>query len=182
MTRAVILAAGMSSRAGAVTGGKPKCLLDLHGMPLIKHMMRLLKSCEINDIWIVTGYEAGSLVSTVGEGVSFRYYPNYSRTNNLHTLASCADLLDSDTLVIFSDVLVQKDSLLNCIGSPGYVTLIVDRTQVRSGTMRVTIKDETVSDIGPHIDPKDGHGNFIGIAKISAGYAYDFRSILARCA
>ena len=111
MTRAIILAAGFSSRISLLPGGNPKCLLDLRGKSLLIRQLGLLADCGISDIWIITGHGASALIAAAGAGPKFRHYPHYARTNNLCTLASSADLLVGDTLVVFSDVLIAREPL-----------------------------------------------------------------------
>lgn len=182
MTRAIILAAGLSSRIGALTSEKPKCLLDLRGESILTRQLRLLSDCGISDTWIITGHGANALLSAAGDGANFRYYPDFARTNNLYTLASCADLLTGDTLIVFADVLAARDPLQRCISSTEEVTLLIDRNTVRAGTMRINVAGNTIQDIGSHIDTEDGDGNFIGIAKLSFSSIAPFRANLERCA
>ena len=55
----------------------------------------------------------------------------------------------------------------NCIDSPDDFNLIIDTNNVFEHTMRVKVLGNSIIDIGSHIDPQEGDGNFIGIAKIS---------------
>jgi len=46
-------------------------------------------------------------------------------------------------------------------------SLLVDTDKCDESTMRIKVKDNKIYDIGSHISPKDGDGNFIGIAKFN---------------
>ncbi len=55
--KALITAAGMGKRLGALTRSQNKSLLRIGGKPLITHLLARLKSCGIQDIVVVTGYD-----------------------------------------------------------------------------------------------------------------------------
>jgi choline kinase len=131
---------------------------------------------------VVTGYHAKLIATAVGDRVTLRSDPDYARTNNLCTLAHCRDLLQGDTLVAFSDVLVDPTVLASCVRSTHALTLVVDTRRVRPGTMRVTRRDATVVDLGGHIPVGEGHGSFVGIAKVSAAAAPALRGKLIEAA
>ena len=73
--------------------------------------------------------------------------------------------LNDDLLILFSDVIIEKKLLKNCIDSPDDFNLIIDTNNVFEHTMRVKVLGNSIIDIGSHIDPQEGDGNFIGIAK-----------------
>ena len=68
--KAIILAAGKSSRLYPITLNKPKCLLNVHGKKLIEHQIELLRLCGIDDILVVTGYLHEKIEKILGIGKS----------------------------------------------------------------------------------------------------------------
>lgn len=58
ITTAMILAAGLGSRLGDLTKETPKCLVKVHGKPLIEHVIDHLKKVGITNIVINTFYLA----------------------------------------------------------------------------------------------------------------------------
>lgn len=52
---AVLLAAGSASRLG----GRPKCLLELGGVPLIRRQLIALAGAGVDEVVVVTGHYAG---------------------------------------------------------------------------------------------------------------------------
>ena len=54
--KSIILAAGKGTRLGYLTKNKPKCMINVAGIPLLKYQIETLKSCNINNINIITGY------------------------------------------------------------------------------------------------------------------------------
>jgi L-glutamine-phosphate cytidylyltransferase len=182
MTRAIILAAGLSSRICAVTAGHPKSLLEIGGKSLLRRQLDQLALHDITDIHVATGYRAEEIAATTGNDATTHYYPRYAATNNLGTLEWCSGLLDGQCLILFADVLVSNRSLRCCIESQGELALLVDRSRVLAGTMRVRMMDDQLVDIGSHIPVDQGDGNFIGIARIGADSIPRFRQCLSRLA
>lgn len=166
--KGIILAAGLGSRLGNLTSGKPKCLLELHRKPLLLHQLDLLAACGITEVTIVTGFAAEHIQSEVKGRAECVYYPNFAATNNLLTLYYHRQLLAGDVLLLFSDVLLSREGLQDCINHPGDFALLVDTSRCLEGTMRVCLAGGAVTDIGSHISTAEGDGNFIGIAKYSA--------------
>ena len=54
----LILAAGNGSRIASVSGGVPKPLVCLHGIPLLEHVMTSCQEAGITRFVIVAGYRA----------------------------------------------------------------------------------------------------------------------------
>ena len=165
--KAIILAAGRSSRLYPITLQLPKCLLQIGGKKLIEHQVDWLHRCGIEDILVVTGYLNHLIEAELGSAVQYSYYSDYENTNNLHTLYSVRDEMYEDTIILFSDVLLSVDLLQRCINSSQEICLIIDSSTITDKTMRIQIHDGFISDIGSHINVEDADGNFIGVGKFS---------------
>jgi choline kinase len=100
--RAIILAAGRGSRMGTLTDDQPKCLVKLHGKPLLEWQLDALHRAGISEIAIVTGYKRESLCNRCL--VEF-HNPRWEDTNMVSSLA-CADswLRLGPCIVSYSDI------------------------------------------------------------------------------
>lgn len=67
--KAVILAGGLGTRISEETTSKPKPLIDIGGMPILWHIMKIYSSYGINDFVICCGYK-GYMIK--------EYFANYS--------------------------------------------------------------------------------------------------------
>ena len=67
--KAVILAGGLGTRISEETSSKPKPLIEIGGMPILWHVMKIYSSYGINDFVICCGYK-GYLIK--------EYFANYS--------------------------------------------------------------------------------------------------------
>jgi choline kinase len=177
---AIILAAGLGSRLGPLTGDRPKCLLTLHGRTILEWQLSLLEACGVEDITVVVGYRAESIRAVAGSRVRYVFYANFATTNNLHTLQRCGQALAGDVVILFADVLVERGALARCLAGAVDAALLVDTAQRRPDTMRVRLADGCVADIGAHVTVQEADGNFVGIAKYSARGADRLRGELDR--
>ena len=171
--KAIILAAGKSTRLYPITLESPKCMLQVGDKKIIDHQINWLRQCNITDIVVVTGYLNHVIESHLNEDVRFINYSNYENTNNLATLYSVRDELNDDVVILFSDVLLSVKLLYRCINSSDNICLIVDTENITDKTMRVIINDDLITDIGGHIPVAQADANFIGVAKFSGDAVHD---------
>ena len=75
--KAVILAGGLGTRISEETSSKPKPLIEIGGMPILWHIMKIYSSYGINDFVICCGYK-GYMIK--------EYFANYSLHNSDITL------------------------------------------------------------------------------------------------
>ena len=166
--KAIILAAGKSSRLYPLTIETPKCLLEItEGLSIIELQVYLLNKLGVDDILIVTGFENNKIENKLKKSVKYHYYDKFMKTNNLHTMNAISEELNDETLILFSDVLISKGLLEKCLNSLDDFNLILDDKNISDKTMRVLINNHSIYDIGAHIPVNEGDANFIGIAKYS---------------
>ena len=90
---ALILAAGNGSRLAARSGELPKPLVQLHGKPLLQHVMRGAHEAGIDRFVIVLGYRGHMIQqwyeSHPMEGVQVTWVenPDYHKNNGVSVLA-----------------------------------------------------------------------------------------------
>ncbi|TAD96476.1 MAG: phosphocholine cytidylyltransferase family protein [Bacteroidetes bacterium] len=114
---AVILAAGMGTRLKERTKLIPKGFLELNGITLIERSIKNLLAEGIEKIVIGTGH-----ASEYYEELATKYpqmlcvkNPIYYETGSLYTLFGLKNYLDSDFLLLESDLLYQKNGLSKII-------------------------------------------------------------------
>lgn len=177
--KAIILAAGKSSRLYPLTENTPKCLLEITpNISIIEFQIALLNDLGISNILVVTGFKSEKIKQRLGGKVRYRHYANYSNTNNLYTLECVQDELNDDILILFSDVILSRGLLKKCKDSLDEFNLIIDDQEITEKTMRVLLKGSNVVDIGSHIPVDKGDGNFIGIAKFNKSGAKLLKKVI----
>src|SRR3954469_21332305 len=82
----VILAGGLGTRLGEETSVRPKPMVDIGGMPIIWHIMKMYSASGLNDFIICLGYK-GYMIK--------EYFANYF----LHTADVTLDLKKNEMQV-----------------------------------------------------------------------------------
>jgi len=62
---AVILAGGRGTRLSALTKGHQKCLQKFEGKPFLSYLIDQLRSFNINEFYIMTGYRSQDVINTL---------------------------------------------------------------------------------------------------------------------
>ena len=100
--KAIILAAGRGSRLGDLTEGKPKCLVEIFGRPLLYWQLAALRKAGISDIAIVRGYQGHTLE---GFGTSLFDNPRWAETNMVMSLAAAGVwLCECPCVISYADI------------------------------------------------------------------------------
>ncbi len=121
--RLIILAAGQGTRLRPLTNDMPKCLVPVHGRPLLEWQLEAAFENGIDDVVIVTGYHAEKLD---GFAVTLRHNPRYSVTNMVYSLHCVEDLLEGDVILSYGDIIYDPSVLAGLMNSQGDLVVTVD--------------------------------------------------------
>lgn len=109
--RAIILAAGRGSRMRELTDSKPKCLVELCGVPLLRYQVGALRAAGVEDIGIVVGYAREALLPYVRElGLEAFENARWADSNMIHSLECAREWLlsCSSCVVSYSDIFYES--------------------------------------------------------------------------
>ncbi len=161
--KAIILAAGFGNRMRPLTDGLHKTMLTVAGKTIIGRIVEGLLDNGITDMAIVTGYRAVELTGYLTaefKNVNFTFVHNarYRETNNIYSMALAFEALtiDSDIILIESDLLYRPEIITRLIRSPHDNVALVDKfRQGMDGTV-VAVKEGRITDvIPPHLQPEN---------------------------
>ncbi len=139
--RAIILAAGVGSRLQALSGGKPKCLVEIGGRPLILHQIEALADHGIGPVLVVAGYKSDEVRSVVGDGPFI--------------LLNC-------------DLFFSPEILERLLDAPPN-SLAYDSTSSRGREQtKIAVKEGRVVDIGKDVPAASARGESLGTLKFDA--------------
>ena len=115
--KAVILAAGQGTRLKPLTNRVPKCLVRLHGKPIMQRQLESLDGAGFRECVVVVGYRGDQVERQFGPTfrdlkLTYVYNERYEETNNIYSLWLARSLLDDDILLLESD-LIFEGGLLN---------------------------------------------------------------------
>lgn len=122
--KAIILAAGRGSRMKSMTDDQPKCLVELHGKPLLEWQLDALRGAGIRDIGIVTGYQREQLAE---RGLVEFHNPRWAETNMVSSLACArAWLLTEPCIVSYSDLFYDSSAVASLMSSNSSLAITYD--------------------------------------------------------
>ncbi|MBF0295367.1 MAG: phosphocholine cytidylyltransferase family protein [Magnetococcales bacterium] len=122
--RAVILAAGRGSRMGSLTDERPKCLVELHGRPLLEWQLSALSAAGIQAIALVTGYRREMLAGRVATEF---YNPRWAETNMVASLACASSWLEEGTCIVsYSDIFYDAGAVASLMATPALLAVTYD--------------------------------------------------------
>jgi L-glutamine-phosphate cytidylyltransferase len=136
MIRAVILAAGRGSRLRHLGGGRPKCLVELEGKPLIERQIAALRRGGVDEIGIVRGYR-GEMINF--PGLSYFANERWAETNMVVSLAAARPWLrEGPVIVSYGDIFYRSELVRGLAGAAGQLVITYDRAWRRLWTRRFT--------------------------------------------
>ena len=130
---AIILAAGKGERLQPLTNKIPKCMVKLFDKTILKYQIDVFRSCKINDITVVTGYEADKIKM---EGVNFLHNQNYDTTNMVETLFCAKEKLTENVIISYGDIIFEEQVLQKLINSNWDSSVIIDNQWKKYWQMR----------------------------------------------
>ena len=174
--KAIILAAGRGTRLdGAAV--KPKCLVEVGGVTLLRRQIDTLKKLNVNDIVIVVGFGDASIRSECrADDITFVENVRFAETSSLYSLWVAREHLRDGFVVLNCDVLFHPQMLSSLLESSHDNALLLSDTDKETNPMgdeemKVKLRDGVVIDIAKSLDPREADGENVGIVKFSSAGA-----------
>ncbi len=188
---AVVLAASRGAALGVLTEDRPKCMIDIRGQPLLHRLVSTLKGSGVTEVTVVRGYRKDAI-----DLASIKTIDNdaYATTGEAASLACAYEALDGPCLVSYGDILFRRYILKTLLESAADITLVVDsrwrdpgfRAAGRTADLVHCSRPFTGSyldeepvrleRIAGELGEDGAHGEWIGLAKLSAGGAHRVRA------
>ena len=179
--KAIILAAGRGRRMLPTTKNLPKCLLPVGGKTILEYQLELLRENGISRVIIVVGFAAKKVEKIAGNQVTYIYNEHYLSTNSLYSLSLAKNHLDSDLLLLNSDVLYDREIIRALIEEKSFNAIAVDFAKpLIDGEMNVRVSDGYVVEISKDISAEDADGLSTQLAKFGGESIVDFRNEIIR--
>lgn len=172
--KAIILAAGPSTRLRPLTEYLPKTLLEIDGKMVIEMTLDSLRSSGIDDIVIVRGYQKERIVFP---DITYYDNPNFWENNILASLFYAEESMEGGFVFSYSDILYSKAIVEKLLNSPHDISLVVDtawneryagRTDHPTDEAELAcVTDGRITRLSKFFNPEAAYGEFIGLAKFS---------------
>lgn len=154
--QAIILAAGMGKRLGELTKNNTKCMVEVGGVKLIEHALRILDKKSLSRIILVVGYQYENLTTFVNSlqlATPIEYIVNdvYNRTNNIFSLSLAKEqMMQEDTLLLESDLIFEERLIDLLIEDKRDTLALVDKFESwMDGTCIVVDENDNITDFIP---------------------------------
>lgn len=172
--KAVIVAAGRSSRLYPVTLNVPKVLLEVGGEPMLARSVRLLRGQGIEQIAVVVGFHHEKIETYLGNNVTYIYNSSFSTTNNLASLFCAKEWLGGDAFLYLHGDIVYHPELLALISDSGRgdsCSLLVAMGPTDEEAMKVRVSLGRFVGSSKDIPSDEAAGEWVGMAFFSAAAA-----------
>jgi len=161
VTKAVLLAAGKGTRMKELTNELPKPMLEVHGKPILLHIVEGLKAAGVTDFCIIVGYRADVVRDFFGDGSKFGIRVTYATqvvqdgTGKVVELAK--DFAGNDAFVLsYGDILIDPKNytrLTDLGDAEGIVTVKHNEGEIAKGGCVVVNERFELTDL---IEKPDG--------------------------
>lgn len=175
--RAIIIAAGSSTRLGRHAENLPKGMLDINGRTILQRQIELLSERNISDIVIIVGPHREKFNL---ENVRYVEDREHEHHDVLLSLMAAGSEITGDVIITYSDILYDGAVLDLMLESDADIGIATDldwekkyesRTEhPRSEADNVVIKDGRAVRIAKNISEIKGdqkNGEFIGMVRLS---------------
>jgi histidinol-phosphate/aromatic aminotransferase/cobyric acid decarboxylase-like protein/choline kinase len=182
--QAIILAAGLGRRLGALTRDSTKFMLPVNGRPLAAHTLDALAAAGVERVVLVVGHGAAEVRSFVGSsyrGMPVAYVENeaFARTNNIYSLLLAGDVLEADdSLVLESDVIFDPSIVVDCVNATSENLAVLARYESwMDGTVAVLDDQRSIAQLVPKSDvsqaDRDRYFKTVNIYRFSRAFSHE---------
>ena len=163
--KAVVVAAGISSRLYPLTLEMPKCLIKINSVTLLKRSILQLRKNGIDQIAVVVGFHRQKIIDAMKDipGIDFIFNPFFKETNNLASLGQARSFIEEDSFIyLHSDIIYEENILRKCLASKPN-SLVVDENSIDEEAMKVMLVGQKLIESSKSIPLNKAGGEWIGM-------------------
>jgi phosphoenolpyruvate phosphomutase len=131
-TKAVILAAARGDELAELTDERPKAMIPVGGIPLLRRLVDKCKKRGIDDITVVAGYKADSIDVS---GINVIVNENYASSGELLSLSCALSTFTDDMVILYGDLLFRSYILRDLAENEEPLSVVVDSAIEDVGTL-----------------------------------------------
>lgn len=191
--RAIILAAGLSSRLGNLTKDRPKSCLNLYEeQSLLGLSLSKIRDAGFNDLVIATGHKESKIIDLVENqssikfnSITYKYNPHYAQRNNIYSCFLIRDFIDESSFIFNSDIFYDYRILKRAVEASyndfkdKSFMVIDDKKKLTNESMKVTLyKNSYLGRVNKGLSNKKSFGEYIGMLRLIASDIDRFKSTL----
>jgi choline kinase len=174
--KAIILSAGQGRRLLPLTAENPKCLVQFSGRSLLEWQVRSLSAAGVDDITVVTGFEAAKVeavieaIDTPGVTVRATHNPFFELADNLASCWIARHEMRSSFLILNGDTLIEPEIARRVLADPPVapITVTIDRKdEYDTDDMKVRTQGDRLLAIGKTLPNDLVTGESIGFLRFT---------------
>ncbi|MFC7054336.1 sugar phosphate nucleotidyltransferase [Hansschlegelia quercus] len=174
--KAIILSAGQGRRLLPLTAENPKCLVQFSGRSLLEWQVRSLSAAGVDDITVVTGFEAAKVeavieaIDTPGVAVRATHNPFFELADNLASCWIARHEMRSSFLILNGDTLIEPEIARRVLADPPVapITVTIDRKdEYDTDDMKVRTQGDRLLAIGKTLPNDLVTGESIGFLRFT---------------
>jgi choline kinase len=170
----IILAAGFGRRLLPITEETPKCLIELHGKPLLERHLSVFKDFGMKKVFLVVGHKKEKILARFGKeykGMKITYVENkdYGVSGSGYSLWLSLKDMEGEILFMDSDLAYQRKIFKDILSNGGANSLLVgtDRNVDAEG-VKVLAKGKYIKEIGKKVSSGFSCvGEAVGVVRLS---------------
>jgi phosphoenolpyruvate phosphomutase len=157
--KALILASGSGTRLRPLTDNLPKALLDVGGKTLLDYQLESLAKHGVNQVIITTGPFRERIEEHVRRNHNhkavFVHNPIYNSTNYIYSLWLTRALIDSDILLLHSDLLFHDVLMRRLVEATDNRVLVNRQVKPPEKDFKALVENDRVTRIGVDVSGPD---------------------------
>src|SRR4051794_4746500 len=161
---ALILAAGSGRR---LNHGRPKCLADLGGRPLIDHQLQALKWAGVKRVVVVAGHQADAVREALPAGTPVVVNPDYTQTDSLYSFWLAREEVEEEVLVLNGDVLFHPVIARALVRRPRSALAYDSRSGNEDEQMKLIVRGGGLTAMSKMLSPERSCGESVGMVRLS---------------
>lgn len=126
---AVVLAASRGEGMDDLTENRPKVMIPVAGLPVLRRQVDKFKKQGINQVAVVAGYRADAIDV---QGAEVIVNEHWEEGGELLSLACARDRISDDTVIMYGDLLFRSYILHNLLDWDAELLAVVDSTPLAS--------------------------------------------------
>ncbi|MGH8971850.1 MAG: NTP transferase domain-containing protein [Acidimicrobiia bacterium] len=169
--QAVILAAGQGCRLNGNATPRPKCLYDVGGVPLLHHQLRELAGLGVHDVVIVVGFQEDRIRRAAGGAARFVSNDRFAETNSLWSFLLARPHVDTDVVIMNSDVYFHPELLTRLLAAAGDALLYDSTSGHDDEHMKVSVRGTRLVSMAKDLPRARTQGENVGMLRLSQATA-----------
>ncbi len=122
---AIVLAASRGENMDELTEHRPKVMIPVAGLPVLRRQVDKFKKQGINHVAVVAGYRADAIDV---QGAEIIVNEDWEKGGELQSLACARELINDDTVIMYGDLLFRSYILHNLLDWDAELLVAVDST------------------------------------------------------